>query len=124
VRRGFWFVAGAGAGIYVMVRARRAAETFTPDGLRDRLAGLNVGAHLFAEEVREGMAERETELRERLGLALDGPLELTAGGPEVSRLAALAPQPPDAALAPQPPDAGLAPQPPDAATPTTLEGRH
>jgi hypothetical protein len=71
MRRGFWFVAGAGAGVYVMIRARRAAEAFTPDGLRDRAAGLGVGAHLFAEEVRAGMVERETELRARLGLALD-----------------------------------------------------
>jgi hypothetical protein len=76
MRRGFWFVAGAGAGVYVVVKARRAAETFTPDGLRDRVAGLGVGAQLFAEEVRAGMTERETELRERLGLALDGPLQL------------------------------------------------
>jgi hypothetical protein len=77
MRRGFWFVAGAGAGVYAMVRARRAAEAFTPDGLRDRVAGLGVGAHLFAEEVRVGMTERETELRERLGLSLlDGPLQL------------------------------------------------
>jgi hypothetical protein len=80
VRRGFWFVAGAGAGVYVMIRARRAAEAFTPDGLRDRAAGLGVGAHLFAEEVRAGMAERETELRDRLGLALDGPLQLPSHG--------------------------------------------
>lgn len=77
MRRGFWFVAGAGAGVYAMVRARRAAEAFTPDGLRDRVAGLGVGAHLFAEEVRTGMVERETELRERLGLGLhEGPLQL------------------------------------------------
>jgi hypothetical protein len=76
VIRGFWFVAGAGAGVYVVVKARRAAEAFTPDGLRDRVAGLGVGAHLFAEEVRAGMTERETELRERLGLALDGPRQL------------------------------------------------
>jgi hypothetical protein len=77
MRRGFWFVAGAGAGVYAMVRARRAAEAFTPDGLRDRVAGLGVGAHLFAEEVRTGMVERETELRERLGLSLhEGPLQL------------------------------------------------
>ena len=73
--RGLWFVAGAGAGIYAMVKARRTAESLTPDGLRDRVAGLNLGAHLFAEEVRAGMTEKETELRERLGLALDGPEE-------------------------------------------------
>ncbi len=78
MRRGFWFVAGAGAGVYVVLKARRAAEALTPDGLRDRLAGLGVGAQLFADEVRVGMVERETELRERLGYAIDGPLQLTA----------------------------------------------
>ena len=76
MNRTIWFVAGAGAGVYVMVKARRAAETFTPDGLRDRVAGLSVGAHLFAEEVRAGMTEKETELRETLGWTLDGPREL------------------------------------------------
>lgn len=80
MRRGFWFVAGAGAGVYVVVRARRAAETFTPDGLRDRLAGLSVGAHLFAEEVRAGMSESETDVRARLGISLDAPLQLEAAG--------------------------------------------
>lgn len=81
MRRGFWFVAGAGAGVYAVVRVRRAAETFTPDGLRDRLSGLGVGAHLFAEEVRTGMTERETELRERLRLGVDGPLEIESRAP-------------------------------------------
>lgn len=81
MRRGFWFVAGAGAGVYVVVKARRAAEAFTPDGLRDRLEGLQVGAQLFAEEVRTGMTERETELRARFALldqhgVLDGSLAL------------------------------------------------
>ncbi len=83
--RGLWFVAGAGAGMYAVVRARRAAEAFTPDGLRDRWAGLGVGASLFADEVRAGRAEKENELRERLGLALDGPPQLVAAsarGPE------------------------------------------
>jgi hypothetical protein len=84
VRRGFWFVAGAGAGVYAVLRARRAAEALSPDGLRDRAAGLAVGAHLFADEVRSGMTQRETELRERLGLALHGPPEL-----------AVAPNPPE-----------------------------
>ena len=72
MRRAAWFVAGAGAGVYAMVRARRAAEAFTPDGLADRLAGLSVGARLFGDEVRAGMAEKETDLRERLGLAPQG----------------------------------------------------
>lgn len=76
MRRGFWFVAGAGAGVYVVVKARRAAEIFTPEGLRDRVSGLAVGAQLFADEVRTGMVERESELRDRLGYALDGPLML------------------------------------------------
>lgn len=74
--RGFWFVAGAGAGVYAVVKVRRAAEAFTPEGLRDRLAGLSLGAHLFAEEVRAGVTEKETELRERLDWTLDGPPEL------------------------------------------------
>ena len=42
--RAVWFVAGAGAGVYAMVKARRAAEALTPEGLADRLAGLSVGS--------------------------------------------------------------------------------
>ena len=70
--RAVWFVAGAGAGVYAMTRARRAVEAFTPEGLADRLAGLAVGLHLFRDEVAAGMAERETGLRERLGIGLPG----------------------------------------------------
>ena len=81
VSRGVWFVAGAGAGIYATVRARRAAEALSADGIRDRLNGLAVGARMFRDEVVQGRAEKETELRERLGLVPDGTLELTAGRP-------------------------------------------
>ena len=76
---GFWFVAGASAGVYAMVRARRAAEAFTPEGVRDRLAALGLGAHLFVDEVRAGMSEKETELRARLGVSHPGPHELAPG---------------------------------------------
>jgi hypothetical protein len=76
--RTIWFLAGAGAGVYAVLRARRAAEALTPDGIRDRLAALEVGAHLFGEEVRAGMAEKETELRRRLAPALDGAPQLAA----------------------------------------------
>lgn len=79
--RGLWFVAGAGAGVYAMTKARRAAETFTPEGWSDRLSSLNLGAHLLAEEFRNARDERETELRERLGLSSDGPLALAPAAP-------------------------------------------
>ena len=80
--RPLWFVAGAGIGVYAAARARRAAEALTAEGMRDRLRGWQVGARLFAEEVHQGRVERETELREQLGLrpapGTDGPPELTS----------------------------------------------
>jgi hypothetical protein len=64
--RGLWFAAGAGAGIYAMVRGRRAAEVLTYDGLHDRLGALALGARLLRDEVAQGRAEAEPEVRARL----------------------------------------------------------
>ena len=50
MRRGLWFAAGAGAGIYAMTRARRLAEAFTADGLRDRWEAVTLGARMFRDE--------------------------------------------------------------------------
>jgi hypothetical protein len=66
--RTLWFVAGAGVGVYGMVRGRRAAEAFTAEGLHDRMTALFLGARMFRDEVARGAAERETELRERFGV--------------------------------------------------------
>lgn len=79
--RGLWFVAGAGAGVYAAIRARRAAEVLTVDGLRDRAGAAVVGARMFREEVAQGKAEAETDLRERMGLMPHGVPELTASSP-------------------------------------------
>ena len=79
MNRSLWFVAGAGAGVYAMVRGRRAAEALTADGLRDRLGGLTVGMRMFRDEVAEGRTERETELRHQLGLVPNGRAELGTG---------------------------------------------
>ena len=88
--RPLWFVAGAGVGVYAAARARRLAESLTADGLRDRVRGWQAGARLFAEEVHQGRAERETELRERLGLrphvVADGLPELTTSPTEMKDL--------------------------------------
>ncbi|MEO7745658.1 MAG: DUF6167 family protein [Actinomycetota bacterium] len=82
--RPLWFVAGAGAGVYAMVRGRRAAEAVTPDGLRDRATGLGLGWAMFTAEVRRGMAAKEEELRRDLarGLPADsGPHPVLAAEP-------------------------------------------
>jgi Family of unknown function (DUF6167) len=77
-RAGLCFMAGAGAGVYAMVRARRVAEVFTREGLTDRWRALSVGARMFRDEVAQGQAEAETELRERFGLVPHGRPELAA----------------------------------------------
>ena len=74
--RSLWFVAGAGAGIYGMVRGRRAAEALTAEGLHDRMTALFLGMRLFRDEVAQGAADRETELRERFAVVPDGRREL------------------------------------------------
>ena len=88
--RPLWFVAGAGVGVYAAARARRAADALTADGLRDRLRGWQVGARMFADEVHQGRTERETELREQLGLrptaGPDGPPELSSPTPSSAEM--------------------------------------
>ncbi|WP_104106604.1 DUF6167 family protein [Nocardioides sp. 616] len=79
--RSLWFVAGAGAGAYAVTRVRRAAESLSVDGLRDRMRGAGAGARLFREEVRAGQQDRETQLRERFGLVPDHTPQLTASAP-------------------------------------------
>jgi len=81
MRRGLWFMAGAGAGVYAMVRARRVAEAFTADGLSDRWHALSLGARMLRDEVAQGQAEAETGLRERFGLVPHGMPELVASAP-------------------------------------------
>lgn len=76
--RPLWFVAGAGVGVYAAARARRVADSLTADGLRDRLRGWQHGARIFADEVHQGRTERETELRDQLGLRPTGHPELSS----------------------------------------------
>lgn len=79
-RAGVCFLAGAGAGVYAVVRARRLAEVFTVDGLSDRWQALSLGARMLRDEVAQGQAEAETELRERFGLGPHGRPQLAAVG--------------------------------------------
>lgn len=86
MRRLFWVAAGAAAGIYVVRRLQRTAESFTPQGIAGSLTlavhDLADAMREFAADVREGMAERETELRDALGLRDDESRPELSGRPE------------------------------------------
>ena len=71
-RRLFYVAMGAAVGILAVRRVTQAAQRLTPAGLQSSLAGsmsgLSAAISEFSELVREGMAEREEELRVTLGL--------------------------------------------------------
>ncbi len=71
-RRLVYIAFGAAVGILVVQRATRAAQRLTPAGLQTSLAGsvagLTEALREFGLLVREGMDEREQELRVTLGL--------------------------------------------------------
>lgn len=68
----FWLALGATVGILVVRRATRAAQSLTPQGAAENLAGSihTLGRALgeFSAEVRIGMDERDAELRRALGM--------------------------------------------------------
>lgn len=71
----FWFLLGAGVGVFALMKAKKYLQQTTPEAIGGRLAesisGLGESIHDFSAEVRAAMAERETELRDTLGLAPD-----------------------------------------------------
>ncbi|MFW6204410.1 MAG: DUF6167 family protein [Actinomycetota bacterium] len=76
MKRLFWIALGATAGVLVARQLAKAARNATPGGAADRIAGgltgLNEAVREFTAEVRAGMAERETELRDALGISENG----------------------------------------------------
>ncbi|WP_322780347.1 hypothetical protein [Frankia sp. Cas4] len=68
--RMFYIALGAAVGVVTVRRAARAASTLTPAHMAGSLAQ---SVQDFVADVREGMAEREDELRQALGIgASDG----------------------------------------------------
>jgi hypothetical protein len=71
-RRTFWFTAGAAAGVWATTKVNRKLRQLTPESLAAQAANkaIEAGHRLkdFALDVRDGMAQREAELGEVLGL--------------------------------------------------------
>ncbi|AEH10636.1 hypothetical protein FsymDg_3332 [Candidatus Protofrankia datiscae] len=80
--RVFYIALGAAVGVVTVRRAARAVSTLTPQHLAGSLVE---SVQDFLADVREGMAEREDELRQALGLDDTGPDDTGdargAGGP-------------------------------------------
>ena len=76
-RRLFWFAIGAGVAALVSVKIRGYIKKTRPEAIGRRVAesasGMSQSAHGFVDRLRAGMAERETELRESLGLPDEQP---------------------------------------------------
>ena len=68
MRRLFWVALGATAGVLVFRRLTRAVDSLSPDGLGRSIGGLTESMRELAATVREGMDEREQELRIALGV--------------------------------------------------------
>jgi hypothetical protein len=72
VRRLFWVSLGATLGVLVVRKVSKAAHAYSPTGmsrgLSRGLSDLVEGLREMAEAVREGMAERESELRLAVGI--------------------------------------------------------
>ena len=68
VARLFWAALGAAAGVYAVRKVGKAAQAYTPAGVAHGLSDFGDGLRELAAAVREGMAEREGELRLALGI--------------------------------------------------------
>jgi hypothetical protein len=68
MRRLFWVALGATAGVLVVRKLNQTVQAYTPEGMGRSLAGVADALRDAADAVREGMAEREQELRLALGV--------------------------------------------------------
>jgi chromosome condensin MukBEF MukE localization factor len=68
VKRIVWFIIGTFVGVYAVTRLKRRAQALAPQSLQASAEKVASAIRHFGDEVRAGMAERETELRDALGI--------------------------------------------------------
>jgi len=68
MKRVFWIALGATAGVLVVRKLTKTAHNYTPAGLAESVQELGASIRYFVDEVRDGMVEREVELRDALGI--------------------------------------------------------
>jgi F0F1-type ATP synthase membrane subunit a len=68
MKRLFWLIVGVAVGVYAVTRLKKRAQQLAPESLQQSAEKVASAIRHFGDEVRAGMAERETELRDALGI--------------------------------------------------------
>lgn len=68
MKRILWLIVGILVGVYAVTRLKKRAQQLAPDSLQQSAEKVASAIRHFGDEVRAGMAERETELRDALGI--------------------------------------------------------
>ena len=68
MKRILWMGIGVAIGVIAFRKITKAQSTLGPEGLNRAVGRLADGIYDFADAVRDGMQERETELRAALGI--------------------------------------------------------
>ncbi|HOB05986.1 MAG TPA: DUF6167 family protein [Propionibacteriaceae bacterium] len=79
MKRTLWFAAGVAVAVVVVWQGQKLYRKFTPQGMQEQAADLtdDLGKRFrtFTTTLTEAMNERETELREALGITDVPPAE-------------------------------------------------
>ncbi len=78
MNRIIWMGIGVAIGVIAFRKITEAQSALGPEGLNRAVGRLADGVYDFADAVREGMGEREAELRSALGI--DTTIEAGVGG--------------------------------------------
>ncbi|WP_445154272.1 DUF6167 family protein [Arthrobacter sp. Hor0625] len=79
MNRIIWMGIGVAIGVIAVRKLSEAQSSLGPEGLNRAVGRLTDGVYDFADAVRAGMRERETELRTALGVDAGGATDGGAG---------------------------------------------
>lgn len=68
IKRVFWLAAGAAIGVVAVRKVSAMKSAVGPEGLNRAVAQLTDSVADFADAFRQGVQERETDLRTALGI--------------------------------------------------------
>ncbi|AJT42886.1 hypothetical protein UM93_04635 [Psychromicrobium lacuslunae] len=68
MKRIFWLGLGVTIGVIAVRKFSQAQQSLGPAGLNRAVGKLNDELHYFVDTLRDGMSQRESELRSALGL--------------------------------------------------------